>query len=71
MAAAADRAAADNTGDNTNDSMGIEAVYTGLVPVVYKAQREMLNGLAWNFVTDLATIASVMTLSCSGTCPPD
>jgi uncharacterized protein len=42
--------------------MGIGAVYTGLVPVVYKAQREMLNGLAWNFVTDLLTIASVMTL---------
>ncbi|MEX0675424.1 MAG: MMPL family transporter [Pirellulales bacterium] len=42
--------------------MGITAVYTGLVPVVYKAQREMLNGLAWNFVTDLATIATVMTL---------
>ncbi len=42
--------------------MGIAAVYTGLVPVVYKAQREMLNGLAWNFVTDLATIAMVMTL---------
>ena len=37
-------------------------VYTGLVPVVYKAQREMLNGLAWNFVTDLLTIASVMTI---------
>lgn len=44
------------------DDMGIRAVYTGLVPVVYKAQREMLNGLAWNFVTDLLTIASVMTL---------
>jgi predicted RND superfamily exporter protein len=42
--------------------MGISAVYTGLVPVVYKAQREMLNGLAVNFVTDLATIAAVMTL---------
>jgi uncharacterized protein len=42
--------------------MGITAVYTGLVPVVYKAQREMLNGLAWNFVTDLATISAVMTL---------
>jgi predicted RND superfamily exporter protein len=32
------------------------------VPVVYKAQREMLNGLAWNFVTDLLTIGAVMTL---------
>ncbi len=45
-----------------NDTMGIDAVYTGLVPVVYKAQREMLNGLAWNFVTDLATIGAVMTI---------
>jgi predicted RND superfamily exporter protein len=42
--------------------MGISAVYTGLVPVVYKAQREMLNGLAWNFVTDLVTIGAVMTI---------
>ena len=32
------------------------------MPVVYKAQRAMLEGLAWNFVTDLATIAGVMTL---------
>ena len=46
----------------TADSSGIQAVYTGLVPVVYKAQREMLKGLAWNFVTDLLTIAGVMTL---------
>jgi hypothetical protein len=45
-----------------NDDMGISAVYTGLVPVVYKAQREMLNGLAWNFVTDLVTIGAVMTI---------
>ncbi len=46
----------------SDDDMGIKAVYTGLVPVVYKAQREMLYGLAWNFVTDLMTIASVMTV---------
>jgi len=45
-----------------DEKMGVEAVYTGLVPVVYKAQREMLNGLAWNFVTDLLTIATVMSL---------
>ena len=44
-------------------------MYTGLVPVVYKAQREMLNGLAWNFVTDLLTIGAVMTWF-SGTCRP-
>ncbi|MGD9721964.1 MAG: RND family transporter [Pirellulales bacterium] len=42
--------------------MGVSAVYTGLVPVVYKAQREMLNGLAWNFITDLLTIGTVMAL---------
>ena len=47
---------------DSQDDKGIAAVYTGLVPVVYKAQREMLNGLAWNFVTDLLTIASVMTV---------
>ncbi len=44
------------------DNMGITAIYTGLVPVVYKAQREMLNGFTWNFMTDLATITVVMTL---------
>ena len=55
------KAAADSLPAAKGD-MGISAVYTGLVPVVYKAQREMLNGLAWNFVTDLATIAAVMTL---------
>jgi predicted RND superfamily exporter protein len=42
--------------------MGITAVYTGLVPVVYKAQREMLTGLAWNFITDLITIGTVLAL---------
>jgi predicted RND superfamily exporter protein len=42
--------------------LGVTAVYTGLVPVVYKAQREMLKGLAWNFVTDLLTIGSVLAL---------
>jgi predicted RND superfamily exporter protein len=59
LAAATAPAAA---GVSTGDDMGVTAVYTGLVPVVYKAQREMLNGLAWNFLTDLATITAVMTL---------
>ena len=49
-------------GSQQDDDLGLSAVYTGLVPVVYKAQREMLNGLAWNFVTDLLTIGAVMTL---------
>ena len=47
---------------NDPQPLGIGAVYTGLVPVVYKAQREMLTGLALNFITDLLTIAAVMTV---------
>jgi hypothetical protein len=54
-------AAARPTADNQHP-LGIDAVYTGLVPVVYKAQREMLVGLAFNFITDLLTIAAVMTV---------
>ena len=30
--------------------LGIDAVYTGLVPVVYKAQAQMLIGLGENFI---------------------
>lgn len=48
--------------DATANDEGIGAVYTGLVPLVYKAQRSMLNGLAWNFITDVLTIALVMTI---------
>ncbi len=57
-----DAAVAAATPAKSNKTLGVSAVYTGLVPVVYKAQREMLNGLAWNFVTDLLTIGAVMTL---------
>lgn len=35
---------------------GLETVYTGLVPLIYKAQSSMLNGLALNFVGDLILI---------------
>ncbi|HEX4147216.1 MAG TPA: MMPL family transporter [Pirellulales bacterium] len=42
--------------------LGIDAVYTGLVPVVYKAQHQMLVGLGENFIYDLLTIAAVMTV---------
>jgi uncharacterized protein len=42
--------------------LGIDAVYTGLVPVVYKAQHQMLTGLGENFIYDLLTIAIVMTI---------
>jgi predicted RND superfamily exporter protein len=35
---------------------GIEAVYTGLVPLIYKAQNSLLSGLIFNFVGDLILI---------------
>jgi predicted RND superfamily exporter protein len=49
-------------GPQASNDYGMNAVYTGLVPVVYKAQRSMLNGLAWNFLTDLLTISVVMMI---------
>lgn len=35
---------------------GIAAVYTGLVPLIYKAQNSLLNGLILNFVGDLILV---------------
>ncbi len=35
---------------------GVSATYTGMVPVVYKAQRSLLDGLLFGFGTDLALI---------------
>jgi uncharacterized protein len=35
---------------------GISATYTGLVPLVYKAQNSLLDGLIFGFVTDLILI---------------
>ncbi len=35
---------------------GIAATYTGLVPLIYKAQSSMLDGLMLNFVGDLVLI---------------
>ncbi|MGQ9575990.1 MAG: efflux RND transporter permease subunit [Thermoguttaceae bacterium] len=36
---------------------GIEAVYTGLVPLIYQAQSTMLDGLTLNFIGDLTLVA--------------
>lgn len=40
---------------------GVAAVYTGLVPLVYKAQSSMLDGLILNFAGDLILIGVAMT----------
>jgi predicted RND superfamily exporter protein len=39
---------------------GISATYTGLVPLIYKAQSSMLDGLVLNFVGDLILIGVAM-----------
>jgi hypothetical protein len=43
---------------------GISVDYTGLVPLVYKAQHSLLDGLIFGFVTDFAIIVAVMVLLC-------
>ncbi|MDR1964179.1 MAG: MMPL family transporter, partial [Planctomycetaceae bacterium] len=39
----------------------IEAVYTGMVPVVYKTQHELLSGLRDSFITSFVMIAITMS----------
>lgn len=41
---------------------GVNAIYTGLVPLVYKAQGSLLDGLLWGFVLDVILVTIVMTL---------
>ncbi len=43
---------------------GIRVEYTGLVPLVYKAQHSLLDGLVVGFVWDFALIVTVMILLC-------
>ncbi|HEY1602227.1 MAG TPA: MMPL family transporter [Pirellulales bacterium] len=39
-----------------DEAKSIEATYTGLVPLVYKAQNSLLDGLVTGFITDLILI---------------
>lgn len=41
---------------------GVSATYTGLVPLIYKAQRSLLNGLAIGFVMDMVLVCVVLTI---------
>ena len=43
---------------------GIKVDYTGLVPLVYKAQHSLLDGLIAGFITDFAIIVAVMVVLC-------
>ncbi|MFM7136832.1 MAG: MMPL family transporter, partial [Planctomycetota bacterium] len=43
---------------------GVSVDCTGLVPLVYKAQHSLLDGLIFGFVTDFAIIVAVMIVLC-------
>jgi predicted RND superfamily exporter protein len=43
---------------------GVSVDYTGLVPLVYKAQHSLLDGLKIGFIYDFAIIVAVMILLC-------
>jgi predicted RND superfamily exporter protein len=47
-----------------NGVAGVAVDYTGLVPLVYKAQRSLLDGLKIGFIWDFAIIVAVMIVLC-------
>lgn len=50
-------------GQPTDSSAGIDVVFTGLVPIVYKAQTSLLDGLIVGFISDLILIILVMVVA--------
>jgi predicted RND superfamily exporter protein len=51
-------------GLETDGVKGVEVEYTGLVPLVYKAQHSLLDGLKVGFIWDFMIIVAVMILLC-------
>jgi hypothetical protein len=49
---------------DADGTQGISVDYTGLVPLVYKAQHSLLDGLIVGFISDFAIIVLVMILLC-------
>ena len=43
---------------------GVDVEYTGLVPLVYKAQHTLLDGLQVGFIWDFLIIVAVMIVLC-------
>jgi predicted RND superfamily exporter protein len=43
-----------------NDHGAVQAVYTGMVPVVYKTQHELYGGLVWSFIMSFFMIGVAM-----------
>jgi predicted RND superfamily exporter protein len=52
------------TGLETDGVKGVEVEFTGLVPLVYKAQHSLLDGLKVGFIWDFLIIVAVMILLC-------
>jgi predicted RND superfamily exporter protein len=49
--------------ERAKDGQDLSAVYTGAVPIIYKARRSLLNGLALGFGTDvLLVVVAVIVL---------
>ena len=49
--------------ERESGTTGISAVYTGMVPVVYMAQRSLLDGLLFGFSTDVLLIVLAIMLA--------
>jgi predicted RND superfamily exporter protein len=56
-------AAAAGAGEKLDD---VSVVYSGVIPVVYKAQRELLNSLIQSTVWSFSTITPLMMYVCGG-----
>jgi len=54
------------TAEHVLDSKDAGVVYTGVIPVVYKAQRELLHSLIESTVWSFSTITPLMMLVCGG-----
>ncbi len=50
--------------DRRDMRQGIFTEYTGVVPLVYKAQHSLMDGLVFGFLTDFALIVIVMMVAC-------
>ncbi|MEX2139288.1 MAG: MMPL family transporter [Pirellulales bacterium] len=43
---------------------GLEVIYTGVVPLVYKAQHSLMDGLVIGYLTDFALVVLVIMIAC-------
>jgi predicted RND superfamily exporter protein len=46
----------------SNGTTGVTATFTGAIPIIYKARRSLLNGLAYGFGTDVLLVVVAVIL---------